>query len=68
MKASKAMTIRLSEEQAHELETVADVDDVPIVEVIRAAISEHVESRKNDSGFQQSLRKRIERAQTMLPR
>lgn len=62
------MTIRLSAEQAEELETVADVDAVPIVEVIRAAITEHVESRKKDSEFQQSLRQRIERAQTMLPR
>jgi predicted transcriptional regulator len=61
------MTIRLSTEQAQELETVADVDAVPIVEVIRAAIAEHVESRKNNSQFQQSLRERIERAQTMLP-
>lgn len=68
MKPGKAMTIRLSAEQAQELETVADVDSVPIVEVIRAAISEHVESRKNDFGFQQNLRERIERAQTMLPR
>jgi len=61
------MTIRLSTEQAQDLETVADVDAVPIVEVIRAAIAEHVESRKNNSAFQQSLRERIERAQTMLP-
>jgi predicted transcriptional regulator len=67
MKPGKAMTIRLSTEQAQELETVADVDAVPIVEVIRAAIAEHVESRKNNSQFQQSLRERIERAQTMLP-
>ncbi|MDA8379358.1 MAG: hypothetical protein M0020_00755 [Actinomycetota bacterium] len=66
MKAGKAMTIRLSVEQAHELETVANVDDLPIVEVIRAAISEHVESRKKDSTFQESLRSRIEQAQSML--
>ena len=60
------MTIRLSEDQAHELETVADVDSVPVVEVIRSAIAEHVESRKKDQKFQRSLRERIERAQTML--
>lgn len=66
MKAGKAMTIRLSVEQAQELETVASVDDLPIVEVIRAAISEHVESRKKDSTFQESLRNRIELAQSML--
>ena len=68
MKPGKAMTIRLSAEQAEELETVADVDAVPIVEVIRAAITEHIELRKKDSEFQQSLRQRIERAQTMLSR
>ena len=61
------MTIRLSTEQADELETVATVDDVPIAEVVRAAIAEHVESRKKDKAFQQSLRERIERAQQMLP-
>jgi hypothetical protein len=60
------MTIRLSEDQAHELETVADVDAIPVVEVIRAAIAEHVESRKQDSQFQRSLQERIERAQGML--
>jgi predicted transcriptional regulator len=66
MKAGKAMTIRLSVEQAEELETVASVDDLPIVEVIRAAITEHVASRKKDATFQQNLRERIERAQSML--
>jgi predicted transcriptional regulator len=66
MKAGKAMTIRLSVEQAQELETVASVDDLPIVEVIRAAITEHVASRKKDEAFQQSLRERIEHAQSML--
>ncbi len=60
------MTIRLSEQQAHELETVADVDSVPVVEVIRAAIAEHVESRKRDAEFQRSLKERIEQAQGML--
>jgi predicted transcriptional regulator len=66
MKAGKAMTIRLSIEQAQELETVASVDDLPIVEVIRAAITEHVASRKKDAVFQESLRERIKQAQSML--
>jgi len=66
MKPPKAMTIRLSAEQAEALETVADVDDKAVVEVIRAAIDEHVEARTHDSEFQRSLRERIERAQTML--
>lgn len=67
MKPSKAMTVRLSEEQAQELETVAAVDDQPISEVIRAAIAEHIAERKRDSHFQDSLRERIARAQQMLP-
>jgi predicted transcriptional regulator len=66
MKPPKAMTIRLSAEQAEALETVATVDDVAVVEVIRAAITEHVEARKKDEVFQRGLRERIERAQTLL--
>lgn len=66
MKPAKAMTIRLSAEQAEELETVATVDNQPISEVIRAAISEHIAERKQDSAFQDGLRERIERAQRML--
>ena len=66
MQPSKAMTIRLSAEQADELQTVATVDDMPIAEVIRAAVAEHVEARKQDQHFQESLRERIERAQAML--
>lgn len=66
MKPAKAMTIRLSAEQAEELETVATVDNQPISEVIRAAIAEHIQERKRDERFQDSLRQRIERAQQML--
>jgi predicted DNA-binding protein len=67
MDQPKAMTIRLSAEQAEQLETVATVDGVAIAEVVRAAIAAHLESRKRDEVFQQSLRDRIERAQQMLP-
>jgi predicted DNA-binding protein len=67
VKPAKAMTIRLSAEQAEELETVATVDNQPIAEVIRAAIAEHIADRKRDEQFQDSLRQRIERAQQMLP-
>ena len=62
------MTIRLSLDQALELETVAAVDAVPVAEVVRAAIAEHVEVRKQDAAFQRSLRERIEQAQRMLRR
>jgi predicted transcriptional regulator len=66
MKSPKAMTIRLSEEQADELETVATVENRPVSEVIRAAIASHVQQRKQDPAFQSSLRDRIGRAQRLL--
>lgn len=66
MKAPKAMTIRLKPEQADELETVADVDDVAVSEIIRAAINEHIASRRRDPKFQERLRSRIDRVSKLL--
>lgn len=66
MKSAKAMTIRLSEDQAEALETVANVENRPISEVIRAAIAEHVETRTKDPSFQLSLRERINKAERLL--
>jgi predicted transcriptional regulator len=66
MKAPKAMSIRLSAEQAEALETVAAVDNQSLAEVIRSAIAEHVESRRRDKVFRQSLRERISRTEKLL--
>lgn len=66
MKPAKAMTIRLSKEQAEQLETVATIDNQPVSDVIRAAITEHILRRTDDRQFQDSLRDRIDRAQQML--
>jgi len=66
MKPAKAMTIRLSAEQADALETFATVAAVPVSDVIRAAIQEHIETRRRDPQFQTGLRDRIERARRML--
>lgn len=66
MKQGKAMTIRLSSEQAEQLETVAAVDNQPVSEVIRAAIAEHIDARRKDNDFQDGLQARIARAQRMI--
>ena len=66
MKQVKSMTIRLSAEQAEALETVANVEETPISEVIRVAIAHHIDSRRKDPQFQNSLRGRIERAQKLI--
>lgn len=66
MKPFKAMTIRLTGEQAEALETVASVEDLPVSEVIRAAIEGHIDSRKKDPAFQDSLKDRLARARRLL--
>jgi predicted transcriptional regulator len=68
MKPSKSMTLRLSADQAEALETVATIDNQSIAEVIRAAIAEHVEKRRQDRAFQDGLKERIDRAKRMLGR
>ena len=60
------MTIRLSEDQADALDTVATVENRPVSEIIRAAIAEHVEQRTKDPAFQLSLRERINKAERLL--
>jgi predicted transcriptional regulator len=66
MRPPKAMTIRLSADQAEALQTVASVDDLAVVEVIRTAIAEHVRARAEDAEFQRNLRDQLERVQAIL--
>lgn len=64
--AEKALTVRLSADLAEQLEIVASVDELPVSEVIRVAIAQHIESRKSHGEFQSALRARIRRAEQML--
>jgi predicted DNA-binding protein len=66
MKPVKAMTIRLSAEQAEALETVANVEARPVAEVIRAAITAHIDNRRKDPAFQDELKDRLNRARRLL--
>lgn len=66
MTGQKAMTIRLSANQAEQLEMVASVENQPVSEVIRAAIASHIETVSKDEAFQEGLRERIQRAQGLL--
>lgn len=68
VKVAKAMTIRLSAEQAEALETVATVEECAVSDIIRAAISEHIETRRRDPKFQEGLKARIHRARRLLDR
>jgi hypothetical protein len=62
----KAMTLRLSHEQAEALEAVAEADGIPIAEAVRIAINEHIERRRKDKDFQERLRVSLERNQRIL--
>lgn len=66
MKPVKTMSIRLSSEQAEALEIVASVEALPLSEVIRTAINEHIDSKTKDPAFQDSLRDRLQKAQRLL--
>ena len=68
MKQPKAMTVRLSEEQAKALEMVATVENMPVSDVIRAAITTHIETRRRDPSFQAGLKDRISQARRLLDR
>ena len=45
------MTLRLPEAQAQALETVAEVEGLPVVEVVRLAIAEYIDGRRRDPSF-----------------
>jgi hypothetical protein len=62
----KAMTVRLSADQAAELEAVAQVEGVPVAEAIRSAIAALIEARRNDEAFRERLRTSIERNNQIL--
>jgi predicted DNA-binding protein len=66
MTDQKVTTIRQSAEQAAELEAIARVDGIPVAEVIRTAIAEHIEARRNDPAFRDRLQRRLEEDQVIL--
>jgi hypothetical protein len=64
----KVMTVRLPGDLADDLEMVARVDGVPVVEVIRAAVAAYIAARRADEAFRRRLRDRIEADEGILQR
>jgi len=62
------MTLRLTDEQAAQLEAIARIENVPIAEEVRVALAEHIEKRRRDRGFQARLKASIKRNQEILDR
>jgi predicted transcriptional regulator len=64
----KNMTLRLSDEQAAELEAIAKVENVPIAEEVRRALATHIAARRKDRTFRARLKASIDRNQEILKR
>lgn len=62
------MTLRLTDEQAADLEAVASVESVPVAEVVRRAIAAFIEERRRDPAFQRRLRASVDRQREVLDR
>jgi antitoxin component of RelBE/YafQ-DinJ toxin-antitoxin module len=64
----KNMTLRMSDEQAADLEAVARAEGIPIAEVVRQAIIARIEARRKDKAFQARLRASLERDRLIMER
>jgi hypothetical protein len=64
----KAMTLRLSAEQAAELETVARADGMSVSEEVRVAIAERIERRRKDKKFQERLNRMLQENARVIER
>ncbi len=65
---AKTMTLRLSDEQAADLEAMARVDGVSVSEAVRVAIESRIADRRSDREFQARLRRLMSEHQRALER
>lgn len=68
MSETKVTTIRQDAEQYAELEAAAQVEGVPVSEIVREAIADALEKRRNDPEFQERLRRHLEENRRVLER
>ena len=63
---TKSLVLRINRTLAEQARAVAEVEDSTVTDVIRDALTEHVERRRRDPEFQALLRRNLERHQEML--
>lgn len=56
----KVMTLRIDEQKAAELATVARTDELTVSDTVRDAIAKHIASRRTDPEFKKRVRELIE--------
>lgn len=64
----RAISLRLPEQMAAELAAIARTKDLPVSEVIREAIENHIAALSTDKDFRQRLKKHLEEEQKVLKR
>jgi predicted transcriptional regulator len=62
----KAMTLRLEAEQHETLQTIAEVEDRPVSDLVRRAIDEMIDRARRDEDFQKRVEAAMERHQKLL--
>lgn len=68
MSETRVTTIRQDADQHAELEAVAEVEGVPVSQVVREAIAEALDKRRNDPEFQERLHRHLEENRQILER
>ena len=63
---TKSMTLRIDENLAERVRTIAAVEETTVSDVIRDALAEHVERRRRDPQFQAMLRRNLRRHEELL--
>lgn len=63
---TKSMTLRIDENLAERIRTIAEVEDTTVSDVIRDALAEHVERRRRDPEFQAMLERNLRRHEELL--
>ena len=63
---TKSMTLRIDENLAERVRTIAEVEETTVSDVIRDALAEHVERRRRDPEFQAMLMRNLRRHEELL--
>lgn len=63
---TKSMTLRIDQDLASKVRTIADVEETTVSDVIRDALAEHVERRRRDPEFQAMLKRNLRRHGELL--
>jgi predicted transcriptional regulator len=62
----KSVLLRLDPELAEQLGAVAEVEGQTVSDVMRRAIADHVERRRQDPAFQRKIKESLRRQQRLL--